>query len=161
MNRQVEICISISVNVWRTKGWHQRLWFECITSAKHSISKKNIRMSRNVVMSTKRWILIHKISRMYKKIQLIFSYGNFFLSKGWPCFPITFAMPPFSLRCIRMQLSRWIDGNSVEVEDGWVSVEVNCHLTDGEENTARPKRSREVATAQRRFIWNAIFQHCQ
>ena len=123
--------------------------------------KKKLRMSRNVVMSTKRWILIHKISRMYKKIQLIFSYGNFFLSKGWPCFPITFAMPPFSLRCIRMQLSRWIDGNSVEVEDGWVSVEVNCHLTDGEENTARPKRSREVATAQRRFIWNAIFQHCQ
>ena len=39
-----------------------------------------------------------------------------------------------------MQLSRWIDGNSVEVEDGWVSVEVNCHLTDGEENTARPKK---------------------
>ena len=87
-------------------------------------------MSRNVVMSTKRWILIHKISRMHNKIQLIFSYGNFFLSKGWPCFPITFAMPPFSLRCIRMQLSRWMDGNSVEVEDGWVSVEVNCHLTD-------------------------------
>lgn len=105
-------------------------------------------MSRNVVKPTKRWIVIHKISRMYKKNQLIFSYGNFFLSKGWPCFPITFAMPPFSLRCIRMQLSRWIDGNSVEVEDGWVSVEVNCHLTDGEENTARPKRSREVATAQ-------------
>ena len=39
-------------------------------------------------------------------------------------------MPPFSLRCIRMQLSRWMDGNSFEVKDGWVSVEVNRHLSD-------------------------------
>ena len=35
-----------------------------------------------------------------------------------------------------------MDGNSVEVKDGWVSVEVNCHLTDLTENTARPKRWR-------------------